>query len=75
MGKSLYDRLKDDILSNNTKADYCKQCKSCDRWGKSGTPWDNKHDKSNCIAFPHPVSMKPTGVINNETKCPFYHKR
>lgn len=67
----LYDRHKDDILSNNTKADYCKQCAKCIHWGKSGTPWDNKHDKSNCEIYPYPEKMKPVDVVNNNADCPY----
>ena len=68
--QDLYKRHKDDILSDNTHADYCEQCKKCINWGKSGTPWDNRHDKSNCEAYPYPTSMKPVDVINNLAPCP-----
>lgn len=67
---NLYERHKDEQLSDNTHADYCEQCKKCVNWGKSGTPWDNRHDKSNCEMYPYPSSMKPMDVINNLAPCP-----
>lgn len=68
--KELTERLEKERLSDNTQMDYCAQCKECIHWGKSGTPWDNKYNKSNCEEYPYPQSMKPVGVINNEIPCP-----
>lgn len=65
---------EDEILTDNTKINYCEQCKDCINWGKSGTPWDNKYTKSNCSAYPYP-SMKPMGVINNTHVCEFRREK
>lgn len=61
---------KDEILSDNTHADYCKQCKACTMWGIGDDPYANRYDKGNCAMFPHP-DHKPGYVINNEGTCPY----
>lgn len=61
---------KDEILSDNTKADYCQQCKDCTLWGIGDDPFQNRYDKSNCAMFPNP-DHKPGYVINNQGPCPF----
>lgn len=67
---NLYDRYKDDILSDNTRANYCELCKDCVHWGKN-SPWDNKHDKCYCEMYPYPNSSKPLSVINNAGPCTY----
>lgn len=66
----LFDRYKDDTLSDNTHADYCALCKDCVRWGNN-PPWDNKYNKCYCEMYPYPNKSKPLGVINNEEPCPY----
>ena len=70
MEKTFEERYEDELLTDNTKVNYCEQCKDCINWGKSGTPWDNQYDKSCCEAYPYP-KFKPNGVINNQTPCAY----
>ena len=39
---------KDEIMSDNTHADYCRQCKDCTLWGIGNDPFQNRYDKGNC---------------------------
>ena len=68
--ETIAERYANDRLSDNTQINYCEQCRECVYWGKSRTPWDNKHNKSNCAQFPYPKAMKPVEVINNQAPCP-----
>ena len=61
---------KDEIMSDNTHANYCQQCKDCILWGIGDDPYQNKYDKSSCAMFPYP-DHKPNYVINNQGVCPF----
>ena len=61
---------KDEVLSDNTKADYCRQCEACTFWGMGDDPYSNRYDKSSCLMFPYP-EHKPMNVINNKGPCPF----
>lgn len=61
---------KDEIMSDNTHADYCRQCKDCTLWGIGNDPYQNRYDKGNCAMFPNP-DHKPGYVINNQAPCPF----
>lgn len=71
---SLSDRYGDEVLSDNTHANYCAQCEDCAFWGNGNDPFTNKYFKSNCDEFPLP-GHKPNDVINNLGKCPFKVKR
>lgn len=64
----LTDRLKDDVLSDNTHMDYCSQCKNCKHWN-GGTVFSNRYNKSNCAKYVEP-EIKPLEVINNQGPCP-----
>ena len=64
----LYERLKNDRLSDNTHSNICAQCKECVYWGKNA-PYDNKYDKAYCEMFPYPQARKPLEIVNNETSC------
>ena len=68
--KSFEERYGDEILSDNTHADYCRQCKDCAMWGIGDDPFSNRYDKGNCSMFPNP-DHKPVYVINNQGQCPF----
>ena len=61
---------KDEILSDNTHANYCEQCKGCAMWGNGNDPFSNRYDKGNCDMFPNP-DHKPGYVINNRAPCEF----
>ena len=64
--KTLYDRYKDEILSDNTQNGNCIECRDCIHWKKGG-----KFDsfmKATCLKYP---KMKPIGVITNKEKCRF----
>ena len=67
--KTLYERYKDDILSDNTQIEICKQCKDC-KFNDDGTVWSNHYTKSSCQKYPYP-SMKPPKVIDNKADCPY----
>lgn len=58
-----------EILTNNSKIEYCKQCKQCVYWN-GGDNFSNKYTKANCQKFVRP-KRKPIGVINNTAQCPF----
>lgn len=73
MYKSVTELHEDELLSDNTKMEYCKQCKECAFWGNSDA-FSNQYDKSSCDQFPYPVS-KPSYVINNTGKCEVFVKR
>lgn len=65
--KNLFNS-NNEIFTDNTKVENCKQCKNCIHWNKKDTPWANKHDKAYCEMFPYP-DRKPIGVINNTENC------
>jgi len=71
MKKTLGERYTDEILTDNSDANYCAQCKKCKKWGNDPKDFfSNKHNKSNCDAFPYP-GIKPDYVINNTNKCDY----
>lgn len=72
-GKGLLEKY-DDILTDNTKIDYCNICKKCVNWGNDDDPFSNEYDKAYCDMFPYPDDKKPFGVINNDEDCPFYEE-
>ena len=61
---------KDEILSDNSHANYCEQCRDCILWGDGDDPFQNRHDKASCSIYPHP-DHKPGYVINNQGSCEF----
>lgn len=66
---------KDEVLSDNTHAHYCKQCEKCIHWGNNkGDYRSNKFDKSCCDEFPYPT-QKPQYVILNTGNCPYRKER
>ena len=67
MAKSRYEK---EILTDNTKINYCEQCKDCILWGFHGDPYQNAYDKTNCMMYPYP-DHKPGYVINNQGPCSF----
>ena len=69
--KSLEERYADEILTDNTALEKCKQCKACLFWN-DGTEYSN-YRKSSCAIYEHP-DMKPIGVMDNVEKCEYYEK-
>ena len=65
-------RWDDEILSDNTHIEYCKQCKDCIYWNGEDN-FSNRYDKSSCAVYPFPAS-KPPYVINNRGDCPYKAK-
>ena len=63
-------RHDDEILTDNTKIHYCKQCKDC-VFRDDGTPYSSEYTKSSCQMFPYP-DHKPMDVINNRGKCEYH---
>ena len=63
----------DEILTDNTKIEKCRQCKDCFNWGHSGN-FGNAPDKACCDMYRYP-DHKPIDVIENELTCPYYRKR
>lgn len=62
----------DEILTDNTKIEYCKQCKDCIYWGADN--YSNAYDKSSCMIYPFPA-CKPQFVIRNTGDCQYKAKR
>lgn len=65
---------EDEILTDNTKIGYCKQCRKCMFWGNNDDPFSNAYDKACCDMYKYPLS-KPQEVIWNEGVCEFFTKR
>lgn len=63
-----------EVLTDNTKIKYCRQCKKCRYWGNHDDPFSNKYDKTNCDIYPMP-GMKPSEVINNTGSCQYFKDR
>ena len=63
-------RHDDEILTDNSKINYCLQCKKCKYWGNRNDPFSNKYDKANCDMYQIP-STKPITVINNTGVCAY----
>ena len=61
---------KNEVMSDNTHADYCQQCKACTLWGIGDDPFSNAYNKSSCAMYPYP-DHKPMSVIDNTGPCPF----
>lgn len=62
-----------EVLSDNTQANYCAQCKNCVYWN-GGDNFSNKYNKSSCKQYPYP-NFKPIEVINNEARCVYYTEK
>lgn len=71
MAKNEVFHRDDDIMSDNTHANYCDTCRDCTMWGMDENDYfSNQHNKSNCSMYPYP-GVKPGYVINNQAPCPF----
>lgn len=63
--KTWADVHKNEVLTDNSKIEYCKQCVKCVFRDKRG------HDRAVCAIYESP-SLKPLHVINNQGRCDFY---
>ena len=70
--KTFSERYKNDILSDNSQVENCKQCKDC-ALRDDGTVYSNNYQKCCCLMFQHP-RFKPLEIIENKALCPFYKK-
>ena len=70
--KTLSERHMDEVLTDNSKIEYCKQCKDC-KYRDGGDAWSNDYQKSYCAIFSYPTS-KPIEVINNKADCAYRKK-
>lgn len=62
---------KDEVLTDNTKIHYCKQCEHCVNWGNNAQDFrSNMFDKICCDEYPYP-NTKPQYVIDNSGDCPY----
>lgn len=68
--KSLEERFKTDILTDNVALNHCSQCKDC-VYRDNGDVWSNDYHKSYCMMYEHP-ERKPLEVINNTGNCEWY---
>lgn len=71
--KTWADEHKDEVLSDNSKIEYCKQCKDC-IFRNDGTAFSNHYTKSCCQIFQYP-NVKPLQVINNKGVCEYYSNK
>ena len=60
-------RWYDEQMTDNSKIEYCKQCKNCKYWN-GGDAYSNDYQKTCCAVYPYP-SMKPMSVIENKGDC------
>lgn len=65
--ETLSERYKDEVLSDNSKVVYCRQCEHCAYWN-TGDVWGNTFSKSCCQKYRYP-NFKPLEVINNQAIC------
>lgn len=70
--KSLEERYTDEVLTDNTQFDKCRQCKNC-IFRDDGTVYSNHYQKGCCSMFPYP-QFKPHEVVMNLVNCEFYEK-
>lgn len=68
--KTWVDAHNDEVLTDNSKTEYCKQCKDC-MFRDDGTPFSNHYTKSCCMIYPYP-GHKPPHVINNNGLCEYF---
>lgn len=62
--KTLTERMLEETLSDNSKAEYSKQCKDCIFKDKRG------HDRGVCMIY---SDLKPLYVINNNGICEYHN--
>ena len=61
-------------LTDNSKIEYCKQCKNCINWDPNGSPFGNQYDKAFCNMYAYPDG-KPPGIINNIENCDYREEK
>jgi hypothetical protein len=65
--KTLFERYKDDILTDNTALDKYRQCKNC-VFRDDGTIYANHYQKASCAMYPYPL-FKPNEVAMYKETC------
>lgn len=75
-GKSLSDRLADDIMTDNTKINSYAQCRDCMYRGlEINGEWISDGDRAYCKVFRKEDGMsKPNGLYDGTVKCEFRDK-
>lgn len=71
---TLYERHKDEILTDNTQFHEYEQCRDCKHWGNGMDYFTNAYDKGNCDMFMYP-DRKPTDIAQNKEKCKYREPR
>jgi len=66
---TLSEKYEIDQLTDNTKIEYCKQCKDCILQG-DGTPYSNYYQKGSCVIYAY-SKFKPMEIIHNKTDCEY----
>ena len=74
MTDPIYERHKNERLTDNTKIKKCVQCKDCKHWGNTEDYFTNAFDKSNCDKFPIPGD-KPSDIFWDKVACPYKETR
>lgn len=64
--KSWMDVHADEVLSDNSNVENCKQCKDCIFISKLG------YDRATCTIYQNP-GHKPLRVIDNKGICEYYN--
>lgn len=70
--KTLFERYKRDILTDNTALDKYRQCKDC-VFRNDGTVYANHYQKGSCAMYPYPL-FKPVEVALNKGRCKYKKK-
>lgn len=65
--KTLSERYKDEVLTDNSKFSFYEQCKDC-KFRDDGTIYSSDYRKGFCQKYPFP-NIKPDGVMKNKIKC------
>lgn len=59
---------KGEVLTDNTKINYCEQCKDCVHWGNDEDDYfTNEYDKASCDMY----ETKPIYVLDNSGECEY----
>lgn len=70
--KTLEERYADEVLTDNTQFDKCRQCKDC-IFRDDGTVYSSHYQKGCCRIYPYP-QFKPLEIVMNKAECEYYKK-
>lgn len=68
--KTFEERYENEILTDNTAIEKCKQCKDC-IFQSDGTAYSNDYQKGSCAMYKYPT-VKPLDVIRNTGQCEYH---